>query len=384
MLAALIGACVALSSTGLVAQPGSPSKGLSEAPRLAAIYDTILRARFDDARLQLARACPPAPAPACDGLREVALWWEIQQDLSNRTLDTRMESAASAGIASATRWTEREPNRGEAWFYLAGAYAPLAQWRVLRGERLAAARDGKRVKDALERALALDPSLQDAWFGIGLYHYYADVAPAALKVLRFLLLLPGGDRVEGLREMERTRERGELLRGEADFQLHWLYLWYEDRPDRALELLRGLDVRYPTNPLFLQRIATVEHEYFSNHQASAASWQALIDRAARSAVALPAVADARGRVGLAGELTETGDPTRAIALLTPLIDARPSAPYGILALAHLALGDAYAAARDRQKALASYERALDTAPHDDPDGVRSRARDGRARVRSGR
>ena len=240
------------------------------------------------------------------------------------------------------------------------------------------------MKDTLERALALDPSLQDAWFGIGLYHYYADVAPAALKVLRFLLLLPGGDRIQGLREMERTRERGELLRGEADFQLHWLYLWYEDRPDRALELLRGLDAHYPTNPLFLQRIATVEHEYFSNHQASAASWQALIDRAARRAISLPALADARGRVGAATEATELGDPLRAVALLEPLIAARPAAPYGIVALAHLALGDAYAAARNRPQALASYERALTTAPRDDPDNVRSRARDGRTRARSAR
>lgn len=382
--AALLGAWAVLAGTGLPAQTGTSSKGLSEAPRLAAIYDTILRARFDEARQQLARACPPAPAPACDALREVALWWEIQQDLSNRSLDARMESAAATGIAAATRWTEQEPNRGEAWFYLAGAYAPLSQWRVLRGERLAAARDGKRVKDALERALALDPTLQDAWFGIGLYHYYADVAPAALKFLRFLLLLPGGDRTQGLREMERTRERGDLLRGEADFQLHWLYLWYEDRPDRALELLRGLDARYPTNPLFLQRIAIVEHEYFSNHQASAASWQALIDRAARGTVALPALADARGRVGLAAEAIELGEPARATALLDPLLERRPVAPYGIAALASLTLGDAHLAAGDRQKALAAYDRALATAPRDDPDDVRSKARAGRARARSGR
>jgi len=383
-LVALIGACAVLSSTGLVAQPGNRSKGLTEAPRLAAIYDTILEARFDEARQQLSRACPPAPAPACDALREVALWWEIQQDLSSRALDSRLEAAAAAAIASTTRWTAREPDRGEAWFYLAGAYAPLSQWRVLRGERLAAARDGKRVKDALERALALDPALQDAWFGIGLYHYYADVAPTALKVLRFLLLLPGGDRVEGLREMERTRERGALLRGEADFQLHWLYLWYEDRPERALELLRSLDARYPSNPLFLQRIATVEHEYFSNHQASAASWQALIDRAVRGAVSLPALAEARGRVGLAAEATEVGEPSRAIALLEPLVAARPSAPYGIVALAHLTLGDAYAASGNRQKALAAYAAAIATAPSDDPDHVRPRARDGRARTRSRR
>lgn len=383
-LAALIAACAVLLSEGSLAQSGRTRSGLTEAPRLAAVYDSILRAHFDEARQALSRACPPAPGPACDALREVALWWEIQQDLSNRTLDARMEAVTAAGVASAARWTEREPQSGEAWFYLAGAYAPLSQWRVLRGERLAAARDGKRVKEALERALSLDPSLQDAWFGIGLYHYYADVAPTALKILRFLLLLPGGDRVEGLREMERARERGELLRGEADFQLHWLYLWYEDRPDRALELLRGLDARYPTNPLFLQRIATVQHEYFSDHQASAASWQALIDRAARGAVALAPLADARARVGLAAESIEAGNPARAIALLEPLIAARPAAPYGIVSFAYLTLGDAYAATRERAKASSAYERALTTAPRDDPDGIRARARDGRARLRSGR
>ena len=111
------------------------------------------------------------------------------------------------------------------------------QWRVLRADRLAAAREGKRIRSALERALALDPTLHDANFGIGLYHYYADVAPAAAKILRWLLLLPGGNRVQGLREMLEARDQGELLSGEADFQLHWLYLWYEQQPDRALALL---------------------------------------------------------------------------------------------------------------------------------------------------
>ena len=50
-----------------------------------------------------------------------------------------------------------------------------------------------------------DPDLDDAYFAIGLYQYYADVAPAAAKVLRFLLLLPGGDKTEGLARMNRAR-----------------------------------------------------------------------------------------------------------------------------------------------------------------------------------
>jgi len=382
-IAALIaGVCLSLNPE--VAAQGSSTTGLSSAPRLAAIYDTILQARFADARTALASACPPAPGPACDALREVALWWEIQENEHSRALDGRLQTAATAAVASAERWTAQEPRNGEAWFYLAGAYAPVSQWRVLRGERLAAARDGKRIKDALERALELNPMLQDAWFGIGLYHYYADVAPAALKFLRFLLLLPGGDRAQGLQEMLRAREHGQLLRGEADYQLHWVYLWYEQQPARALQLLQGLDARYPGNPLFLQRIADVRHVYFSDHQASADSWKALLDRATAQRVALPQLAEARARVGLAAEEIELAAPARAVDLVAPVIRARSAEPYGVLALALLTRGDAYAAIGDRDNAIASYTSALENAPNDDPDRVRARARDGIARVRSRR
>jgi tetratricopeptide (TPR) repeat protein len=307
--------------------------GLTEGARLSAIYDTILAAHFDDARAQLARACPPAPPEACQALEEVAIWWEIQVDPNNRRLDAQLERTAATAIAAAERWTRREPARAEAWFYLGGSYAPRVQWRVLRGRALAAARDGKKIKDALERALALDPTLHDAHFGIGLYHYYADVAPAVLKALRWLLLLPGGDRKLGLREMLQARDRGELLRWEAAYQLHFLYFWYEQNPQAGLALLRELDERFPSNPVFLQRIAEVQHEYFHDHAASAAAWQALITRA------------------------ETG------RVRTPR-----------LALASLELGREYSHLGDRARAIAALNTAIALARRDDPDDVRARAR----------
>jgi tetratricopeptide (TPR) repeat protein len=354
---------------------------LTGSSRLAGIYDTILGAHFDQARDELRDACPPAPEPACEVLREVTVWWEIQQNPWSRALDRRLEEAAGRAIDAARAWTEREPRRAEAWFYLAGAYAPLSQWRVLRKERLAAARDGKTIKNALERALELDPRLQDAYFGIGLYHYYADVAPAALKILRFLLLLPGGDREQGLREMVRARDRGELMRGEADYQLHWIYVWYEEEPGPALALLRGLESKYPSNPIFLQRVAEMQHENFSDHAASAASWALLLERAGRGLVHAPAMAAARARVGLASELMELGDVRRALTLAQDVVRAAPDAPYGVLAHAHLLVGDAYARLGDRVRAADAYAQAIARAPSDDPETIR-RAREARARLGS--
>jgi tetratricopeptide (TPR) repeat protein len=257
---------------------------LTGAAQLSAVYESILGARFDRADEQLKHTCPPAPAEACQVLGVVSMWWRIQIDPENRADDRRFSERAAAAIAAADRWTRQEPQRAEAWFYLAAAYAPLVQWQILRGERVAAARGGNRIRVALERTLAIDPTLSDAHFGIGLYYYYADVAPAGAKFLRWLLFLPGGDRVKGLNEMSRARNGGELLRGEADYQLHLIYAWYEHRPLDAIALLRSLDERYPANPLFLQRIAETYDTYLHDARASAAAWQTLADRASHNGV----------------------------------------------------------------------------------------------------
>jgi hypothetical protein len=348
---------------------GSPaSAALTEAPRLAAVYDTILAARFDRVEAQLKQACPPAPTEACAALAVVSLWWQILIEPESRRLDDRFNELAQAAVAAGDRWTKREPRRAEAWFYLAGAYAPLVQWQVLRGERLAAARNGKKIKDALERSLQLDPGLDDAYFGIGAYHYYADVAPAAAKVLRWLLLLPGGDRVKGLQEMLQARQHGALLGGEADYQLHVIYLWYEQKPGRAIELLQGLDARYPGNPLFQQRIAEVQDVWLHDRSASAAAWQILLDRAREGRVDNPPRTEARARLGLARLAASSGDAVRAREQLEALLATRTAPPI-VLASAYLEYARLLERAGDRVRAIENYRHAAQVA------GGYSRAQD---------
>ena len=354
----------------------SPSRAaLSEATRLAAVYDAILDARFDQAESRLRQACPPAPVEACAALRAVSLWWQILLDPENRQLDERLNTLAAAAVAACDAWTKREPQRAEAWFYLAGSFAPLVQWRVLRGERLAAAREGNKIRESLERALQLDPTLDDAHFGIGLYHYYADVAPAAARIVRWLLFLPGGDRVKGLQEMLQTRERGALLRGEADYQLHLIYLWYERKPARAVELLEQLDGRYPFNPLFLQRVAEVEDEWLHDRPASAAAWETLLERAREGQVHNASRAEITSRLGLAEQLDALYETDRAIDQLTIVTDAKPSvASRLVLERAYLRLGLAYDRIGQRALAVKAYMAALEQAPGRESP-LRSRARD---------
>jgi hypothetical protein len=334
-------------SAGLIAAPAA--QGLTGAPSIARVYNAIFDARFEQVPRLLTETCPPLAPEVCTLLDVVSLWWQIQIDPGNHSRDKVFAERADAAVADVEDWTEREPQNAEAWFYLGGAYGARAQWRVLRGEALAAARDGKRIKEALEESLAIDPNLQDAYFGIGLYRYYADVAPTTAKIVRFLFALPGGDRQGGMRQMLRARDGGQVLRDEADYQLHLIDLWYEHQPQHALALLRGLRQRHPRNPHFLEQIARVEDVYLHDRAASLTSWRALLDASLTGRVALAEMAGTSARLALAPELDAAFETDRAADYMREIIAANPEAPAG-------------GVARARQQ-LRRYEERLD-APND--------------------
>jgi tetratricopeptide (TPR) repeat protein len=339
--------------------------GLTSPEPLTKAYELILDARFDDAHRQLQQACTPAPRPACEVLDAVADYWQILLDPENTSRDGRLIGKIDASIASTERWVAREPTRAEAWFYNGGAYGTRVLLRGLREEYLAAARDGKRIHDSLRHAVTLDPKLTDAYFGLGLYHYYAAIAPTAARVLRFLLLLPAGDRAGGLKEMEQTRTQGMLLRGEADYQLHLIYLWYERQAMRSLGLVEGLRNRYPHNPVFYTRLATVQGDYLKNHQGALQTYRSLFDAARAGRAASPAISEVNARLGMAQEMAALCDTEQAIDQLRTVIAQRPGAPYAAVARAYYQLGVVLDRIGRRSEALTAYESGRVANPPDD-------------------
>jgi hypothetical protein len=307
-----------------------PIRGLTAAATIAAAYDAIIGAEFTEAAALIAEACGPAPREACAMLDASVLWWQIALDPADRSRDTAFTARVDAAIAAADDWTRREPQRAEAWFYLGASYGLRAQWRVLREERLAAARDGKRIKESLEAALHLDPELHDANFGIGMYRYYADVAPATQRLLRWLLLLPGGDREEGLAQMLEARAAGEIMDAEADYQLHLVYLWYENRAGDALTLIQQLQARYPRNPLFHQIEAEILDRYLHHAAGSYASSADLLAQAEAGLVYDAPAAAARARFNMALQLRRLGRDEDAARILDALIAERPARPSGLI------------------------------------------------------
>lgn len=370
-------ACL-LATAALAAAQGMdrpPARGLTATAELGEVRDAIFDARFGDVPALLSRTCGPAPKEACQLLDALNIWWQIQLDPYNRSHDAALESRLEPLIAATEAWTSREPYRAEAWFYLGGAYGVRVQLRVLRGAQLAAARDGARIKEALERALTLDPSMADAQFGIGLYHYYAAVAPIGARMLRWLLLLPGGNRTEGLDEMHRARAEGLLVRDEADYQMHILYVWYEKQPLRALELLADLSQRHPRNPHFRQQTAEILDFYVDDTAASLRTWQALLDAASRGEVEVPQMAEASAHLGIASQLDQLSQSEAALPHLQAVITSRPPAPFAAVGRAQLQRGDVLTRLGRHSEAAAAYREAIAGAGADDPLRIAMRARE---------
>jgi tetratricopeptide (TPR) repeat protein len=303
-----------------------PIRGLTAAPEVARAYDTILDTAFERLPEQLPAICPPAPRVACTGLEALAIWWQIVLDPERRALDAAFSTKVEAAIADARAFTNVEPERAEAWFYLGAAYGARAQLRVLREQRLAAARDGKVIKESLERALALDPSMDDAAFGVGMYRYYAAVAPAVLRMMRWLFLLPGGNRVEGLQQLERASQHGQLVRGEALYQIQIIYLWFEHKPKEAVQILKDLQSRYPHNLHFRQLQAEVLDVYLHDRAASVKASEELLALALARQVYRADIAEMRARLNLAAQWRALGERDRSLEQLDIILKRAPAAP----------------------------------------------------------
>lgn len=195
-------------------------------------------------------------------LESDALWWrfwctaaEFKYGMSDARHRSKLPAdqhylelaAKAASLASAQI---QKSESAEMQFYAGMADAAAARLYALRGENRNTARFGVRAREHFLRAKALDPSLADADFGLGLYNYYVDTLSALAKVLRFFMGIPGGSKQEGIRLLEHAIADGILTPNIARFYLAMNLHRYDQQYERALGIITPLAEKYPSNPLF--------------------------------------------------------------------------------------------------------------------------------------
>jgi tetratricopeptide (TPR) repeat protein len=159
-----------------------------------------------------------------------------------------LELAAKAYVVATTNLAQQES--ADMHLYAGMADSLAARLYGLRGEGRNTAKFGVRARENLQRAIALDPQLADADFGLGLYNYYVDTLSAMARMLRFMMGIPGGSKEQGIRQLHIAIAEGQLTPVLARYYLAINLHNFDQRYEDALRLITPLVEQYPDNPIF--------------------------------------------------------------------------------------------------------------------------------------
>ena len=251
-----------LAAQAAPADSAKPPRADSLARATAAVasagQDLIYGGHFEAAGQYLAELSrrfpldPTGPALAACGL----IWWAEARDddaFEGDSIDALLTEAAvraRRGVAAAATDSERVV----ALFWAGTALGYRARQADLHGHYWKAVADAKRMRAALDSALALDSACVDCRLGLAIYDYALARAGVLTRLVAHLLGLGGGNASAAIAAMRQVSERGTVMRLEA----RWLLasaLLREGGPgdaarEEARQIIAGLAARFPDNPVF--------------------------------------------------------------------------------------------------------------------------------------
>jgi tetratricopeptide (TPR) repeat protein len=163
-------------------------------------------------------------------------------------------------VISLAKTQIEKSDTAEMHVYAGLGYALKARLYDERDEHRNVARAGVAARAEFLRALQIDPDTPDATAGLGLYNYYVDSLSAIVKVLRFFMGIPGGDKAEGIRQMKEGAAHGVLFAVDTRYYLAKNLRTFDLRYADALEVAQPLVQTYPRNPIFLLLVGNLNTE----------------------------------------------------------------------------------------------------------------------------
>ena len=137
-----------------------------------------------------------------------------------------------------------------------------------RDEHRNVAHAGVAARAEFLKALQIDPDTPDATAGVGLYNYYVDTLSPMVKILRFFMGIPGGNKQEGLRQMTEGAEHGTLFAVNTRYYLAKNLRTFDQQYQKALDVAQPLVEAYPRNPIFLLLVGNLNMELGQREKAS--------------------------------------------------------------------------------------------------------------------
>jgi tetratricopeptide (TPR) repeat protein len=166
--------------------------------------------------------------------------YELYMDEYKSTAyDSIFTYLSDRGIAVGETLLKQSPT-GENYLYLGGVYGVRGSRKGQFGDWWGAFKDGKKAYSLLKDCVNVDPNQQDAWYGIGLYHFWKS------HKLRYLSWMPfiSDQREEGRNQLRQAMENAAFAREASRNALFRIHM--EEKEYKAvLPLAREFGEKYP-------------------------------------------------------------------------------------------------------------------------------------------
>src|SRR5678815_1782702 len=209
---------IALLSLVYVMLPARAAAAVVTVPDVTPGIEALRAGRFDAARDAFAAiTARDTLAPEGPFFQAFHLWWRLVDHPEDQALRQAMEErlSESARRASLLMDTPDPADRQRGELFQGVSMMLDAQSQASRGVRFGAASLVRQGHKALSHLLETAPDSADAMFAMGAYNYYADRLPPIVKGIRFLLLIPGGNSVKGIAQLEQAAEKSRLFGAES-------------------------------------------------------------------------------------------------------------------------------------------------------------------------
>ncbi len=177
--------------------------------------------------------------------------YEYEFETSDEQQRKVFEQILDESIDGIKRWLKQNPDDPNGYMGIGALYGLRAMFNMRNRNWVTAYFTGRKAISNLEKSLKLDPTYYDAYFGLGIYEYFAGTLPSVIKVLAKIVAIKG-DPARGVAFLNRSREKA-LFTGDSSKLI--LIQVQNTRgskfyaPEKSLEYIRELHKKFPNNPL---------------------------------------------------------------------------------------------------------------------------------------
>lgn len=228
--------------------------------------DFIYNLEEDSANVYIEKVRQELPnhpvVPLMEGLQ--VLWLHIP------VLDSVFEIFIGK-MDEAVRLSEELPggikNNDEALFFALAARGLMAEYFADIGQYMRAVGEANKAYGLVKRGFEKTDTINEFLFTSGLYNYFRVKYPEINPVYKpFVWIFKNGDKKLGLEQLDEATKNTIISRIEAHIYISYIYLRYEDTPEKAQEYLSYLVEQYPNNSYLITKYleSLRSDEYFSD------------------------------------------------------------------------------------------------------------------------